>query len=193
LLDAALDEFIVHGFSGASIETIASTAGVGKSTIYRNYETKQGLLLAVASRRMRELGTRWSNLRFDIDDPEGTLYRIALMSYNEWSGKSLPIYRIIYTEAARLPDLARAVHDLTLTEAIWPVSAYFQQLQDRGYISVKNVAETASMFLTTAVGGARFLMVPSLLDDDARERLARDAVQSFLFGCATPQLPKQST
>lgn len=184
LLDVALEEFIAEGFSGASIETIASKAGVGKSTIYRNFTTKQGLLLAVASRRVFELGARWSELNFDINDPEGTLYQIALMSYREWSGKSLPIYRIIYTEATRLPDLARQVHDLTLHDAIWPVTDYFQKLQDIGFIQVKDVTEATSMFLTIAVGGARLLIIPSELDDDAKHHLAREAVQSFLYGYA---------
>lgn len=185
LLDVALDEFLQEGFGGANIETIARKAGVGKSTIYRNYNTKQGLLLAVAQRRMAELGARWCELSFDLDDPEGTLYQIAQMGFEEWSGKSLPIYRIIFTEATRLPKLARVVHDLSLTNAVWPVTDYFQQLQDRGTIAVRDVAEAVSTFLTIAVGGTRFLIMPSQLDGAARDQLARDAVQFFLHGCST--------
>lgn len=185
LLDVALDEFQAEGFGGANIETIARKAGVGKSTIYRNYKTKQGLLLAVAQRRMAELGARWCELSFDLDDPEGTLYQIAQMGFDEWSGKSLPIYRIIFTEATRLPELARVVHDLSLTNAVWPVTDYFQQLQDHGTIAVRDMAEAVSTFLTIAVGGTRFLIMPSQLDDAARDQLARDAVQFFLHGCST--------
>ena len=184
LLDVALEEFQAEGFGGANIETIARKAGVGKSTIYRNYKTKQGLLLAVAQRRMAELGARWCEIAFDPEDAEGTLYRIARIGFEEWSGKSLPIYRIIYTEATRLPELARVVHDLSLTNAVWPVKDYFQLLQDRGTITVRDVAEAVSTFLTIAVGGTRFLIMPSQLDADARDQLARDAVQFFLYGCA---------
>lgn len=185
LLDVAVDEFQAEGFGGANIETIARKAGVGKSTIYRNYKTKQGLLLAVAQRRMAELGARWCELLFDPEDPEDTLYRIALIGFEEWSGKSLPIYRIIYTEATRLPELAQVVYDLSLTNAVWPVRNYFQQLQDRGTISVRDVTEAVSIFLTIAVGGTRFLIMPSALDAHARDQLARDAVQFFLHGCGT--------
>lgn len=185
LLDVALDEFQAEGFGGANIESIARKARVGKSTIYRNYKTKQGLLLAVAQRRMAELGARWCEIAFDPEDPDGTLFRIAQIGFEEWSGKSLPIYRIIFAEATRLPELARVVHDLSITNAVWPVTDYFQQLQDRGTIAVRDVADAVSTFLTIAVGGTRFLIMPSQLDDAVRDQLARDAVQFFLHGCST--------
>lgn len=184
VLDVALNAFLAGGLNGANIETIAREAGVGKSTIYRKYESKQGLLLAVAARRMAELSRRWAAFRFDIDDPEGTLYRIALMSYREWSGKSLPIYRIIYTEAERLPEVARAVEQMTRQSAIRPVLDFFQQLQDRGVIAVRDVAEAASLFLVVAAGAMRSFLLPVELDEDARSQLARDAVQFFLHGYA---------
>lgn len=184
MLDIALEEFLAEGLNGANIETIARKAGVGKSTIYRKFANKQGLLLAVARRRMVELGERWSEVPFDIDDPEGTLYRIALVSYREWSGKSLPIYRIVYTEAERMPEIARAVDAMTRQSAIRPILDFFQQLQDRGVIEVEDVAEAASLFLVVAAGALRSFLIPVELDDEARAKLARDAVQFFLYGYA---------
>lgn len=184
VLDVALEEFLAEGLNGANIETIARKAGVGKSTIYRKYETKQGLLLAVARRRMLELGERWATFAFDIDDPEGTLYRIALVSYREWSGKSLPVYRIIYTEAERMPEIARAVEEMTRESAIAPILDYFQQLKDKGIIDVRDVADAASLFLMIAAGALRSFMVPVELDEEARSRQAAEAVQFFLYGYA---------
>lgn len=184
VLDIALQDFLKEGLNGANIETIARKAGVGKSTIYRKYESKQGLLLAVAQRRMVELGERWAEFRFDIDDPEGTLYRIALVSYREWSGKSLPIYRIIYTEAERIPEIAQAVTAMSKQSAIGPILDYFQHLQDNGVIDVNDVAEAASLFLVVAAGALRSFFFPVELDDDGRAKLARDAVQFFLYGYA---------
>lgn len=184
MLDVALEAFLDEGLGGANIEAIARKAGVGKSTIYRKYASKQGLLLAVAQRRMRELGERWAEFPFDIADPEETLYRIALMSYREWSGKSLPIYRIIYTEAERMPEIARAVDEMSRQSAIGPVLDFFQQLQERKVIAVKDVAEAASLFLVVAAGAMRSFLIPIHLDDAARSQLARDTVQFFLYGYA---------
>ena len=180
----ALAEFLAEGLNGANIETIARKARVGKSTIYRKYESKQGLLLAVARRRMEELEQRWTAFPFDIDDPEGTLYRIALMSFREWSGKSLPIYRLVYTEAERMPEVARAVEAMNRQSAMRPVLDYFQKLQDRGVIEVKDVVEAASLFLVVSAGAIRSFLLPMVLDDEGRSQLARDAVQFFLHGYA---------
>lgn len=184
VLDVALEEFLTEGLNGANIESIARKAGVGKSTIYRKYVSKQGLLLAVAQRRMKELEKRWSDFAFDINDPEGTLYRIALMSYQEWSGKSLPIYRIIFTEAERIPDIARAVDEMSRQSAIRPVLDYFQQLHDHKFIEVPDVSEAVSLFLVVAAGAMRSFLISVELDEEARCQLAREAVQFFLYGYA---------
>jgi AcrR family transcriptional regulator len=44
ILRAALELFIEHGVAGASIEKIAKRAGVGKTSIYRRWSTREALL-----------------------------------------------------------------------------------------------------------------------------------------------------
>lgn len=46
ILDAAIDLFIEQGFEALSIEGVAARAGVGKTTIYRRWESKEDLLIA---------------------------------------------------------------------------------------------------------------------------------------------------
>lgn len=53
ILKAALALFLDHGVEGASIERIAKQAGVGKTTIYRRWSSKEELL-AQAIGRVRE-------------------------------------------------------------------------------------------------------------------------------------------
>ncbi|MGO4125059.1 TetR/AcrR family transcriptional regulator [Inquilinus sp. YAF38] len=53
ILKAALALFLDHGVEGASIERIAKRAGVGKTTIYRRWSSKEELL-AQAIGRVRE-------------------------------------------------------------------------------------------------------------------------------------------
>jgi len=53
ILKAALALFLDHGVEGASIERIARHAGVGKTTIYRRWSSKEELL-AQAIGRVRE-------------------------------------------------------------------------------------------------------------------------------------------
>jgi AcrR family transcriptional regulator len=44
ILSAALELFIEHGVAGASIEKIAKRAGVGKTSIYRRWSSREALL-----------------------------------------------------------------------------------------------------------------------------------------------------
>jgi predicted metal-dependent phosphotriesterase family hydrolase len=105
----------------------------------------------------------------------------------------LPIYRIVFAEADRLPELAQAVDDMGKHSAIRPVLDYFQQLQDRNIIAVRNVAEATSLFLVVAAGALRTFLISVELDEEGRSQMARDAVQFFLYGYANPKLSRQST
>ena len=50
VLEAALDELAERGWDQASVETIASRAGVHKTTVYRRWETKPALVAAAVQR-----------------------------------------------------------------------------------------------------------------------------------------------
>ena len=46
ILDAAIDLFVEEGYEGMSMEGVAARAGVGKTTIYRRWESKEDLIVA---------------------------------------------------------------------------------------------------------------------------------------------------
>lgn len=46
ILEATLDLFLEDGFDAMSIESVAERAGVGKSTIYRRWQSKEELVIA---------------------------------------------------------------------------------------------------------------------------------------------------
>ena len=54
MLDAALEEFAVHGLDGASTEAIAAKAGISQPYVFRLFGTKKELFMAVTSRCFRE-------------------------------------------------------------------------------------------------------------------------------------------
>jgi AcrR family transcriptional regulator len=45
ILDAALDLFVEQGYEAMSIEGVAARAGVGKTTIYRRWQSKEDLVI----------------------------------------------------------------------------------------------------------------------------------------------------
>lgn len=55
ILKAATDEFSRHGFEGTRIEAVANKAGIGKSTVYEYYPSKEELLHAVCTMVVEEV------------------------------------------------------------------------------------------------------------------------------------------
>jgi AcrR family transcriptional regulator len=75
VIAAAEQVFAEHGFE-AGIPEVAERAGVGKGTVYRNFETKDDLVAAILIRRMTRLDQDILEA-LESDDP-GTAFRDAL-------------------------------------------------------------------------------------------------------------------
>src|SRR6266567_7157317 len=57
ILDAALAEYLAHGFRRTSVDDIARRAGLGRATVYRRFATRDELVNAVLTRECRRLFT----------------------------------------------------------------------------------------------------------------------------------------
>jgi AcrR family transcriptional regulator len=55
ILVAARDSFLEHGFESVSMDLVASTAGVGKATIYSHFGSKVDLFRAIVEKTSREI------------------------------------------------------------------------------------------------------------------------------------------
>ncbi|MBL8267453.1 TetR/AcrR family transcriptional regulator [Steroidobacter sp.] len=69
LLDAARELFLAQGTS-APLDLIATRAGVGRATLFRNFPDRQALLDALLDRSLDQFETRAQSLR---DDPDALL------------------------------------------------------------------------------------------------------------------------
>jgi AcrR family transcriptional regulator len=56
MLDAALEQFVEHGYRGTSMESIADAAGVSKPVVYECYPSKEKLFRALLEREEKRLG-----------------------------------------------------------------------------------------------------------------------------------------
>ncbi len=55
ILTAALDLFAVHGVSGTSLQMIADAVGVTKAAVYRQFKTKDEIVIAVSEMQLARL------------------------------------------------------------------------------------------------------------------------------------------
>jgi AcrR family transcriptional regulator len=106
---AALELFLVHGYEGTTIDSIARAAGTTKASLYARFDTKESLFISVV---------RWAIGRPDwpIDEPdppdlgdlEGALRAIAETAlHRALHPDMVALTRIAVAQAGRFPDLAR--------------------------------------------------------------------------------------
>ncbi|MDD4053158.1 MAG: TetR/AcrR family transcriptional regulator [candidate division Zixibacteria bacterium] len=96
ILEAAVDEFIEYGFSGARVDRIAVRAGINKAMIYYYFSSKEKLYQAVIDEHINRLGEEVQLKIEEAADLEESLLAISR------------IYMKIMTQNARyLPILLR--------------------------------------------------------------------------------------
>ena len=76
IIDAALEEYGEHGWSGFTMDGVARRAGVGKSTVYLRWQDKDTLLTDAVGTASNELGAvDTGSLRGDLCELAGNIFR----------------------------------------------------------------------------------------------------------------------
>ncbi len=123
LLSSAFDVFLIHGFSGTSLDDIARAAHVAKRTIYEQFGGKEGLFAAAVERAATSLVSRFpkadrvsGELATDLEQIGCAVLEFVLQP------KSLAIYRLVAGEAERQPRLAQQFYEKGPARAVASVA-----------------------------------------------------------------------
>jgi AcrR family transcriptional regulator len=130
ILDAALEEYGQHGWSGFTMDGVARRAGVGKSTVYLRWQDKDSLLTdAVATRTGALSAVDTGTLRGDLEELAGNLFRHYLEAAG-WAS-----LRIVMDGAGATRPLGQFVDAVTAvqTDYMEPIAA---RAIERGEIDV---------------------------------------------------------
>lgn len=111
VLQAARRVFLMHGFSAATTDMIQREAGVSKSTVYAHYPSKEALFVAVVEAECAAVTQAVKRIRFRPGRLGETLTELA-RTYLDivLSPDGLAFYRVVITEAPRMPDLGRTFY-----------------------------------------------------------------------------------
>ncbi|MFC5831886.1 TetR/AcrR family transcriptional regulator [Nonomuraea insulae] len=101
VLEATQDELVEHGFHGLTMDQVAARAGVGKTTVYRRWGTKAGLVADL----MNELANQ-SSAHADTGGIEADLYANALAVVEAISDRRLGVTFQAVIAAATSDDQA---------------------------------------------------------------------------------------
>ena len=167
LIGAATRVFLRDGYGGASIDKVASEAGVSTRTIYERFKNKADLLGAVISRLVdRDMATE---LATEGLEPRQALTVIGqIITGRACDPESAALFRIVATEAQRFPELAAKMRCSAKQRVDDAVARYFRKQVHRGTLMLADPERAASLFLQMVCAELHQCLLFGTADDMAK-------------------------
>jgi AcrR family transcriptional regulator len=193
ILDAARDVFFRDGFMAANLDEVAEKAGVAKGTLYRYFESKADLYVAV----LADNGTRFTQMMKDEagspnDSGVEVLQRISRFYFDYWTRhpEYFQIFWAIDNQAV-IGDLPQSVVDEVARlwgESLSVLDGVLARAVSEGHLVECDTWEVANILWTTANAliQANFTQSRRELRRLPLDRVYDDAIRYILLGLATP-------
>jgi AcrR family transcriptional regulator len=184
IMEAARNHFYLHGLERASVDAIATEAGVSKMTIYSNFGSKEGLFEAVVKDRTdRVMGGSAGVESLDPMQPHQALLAVgeqflALTREEHSLGK----FRSLYGAASAQPEACHAFYRQGADRLIGELAVYLRRANDAGTLKVENTRLAADLFLAMFLGDGyiRGMLMLEVPDERENRALLREIVRVFL-------------
>jgi AcrR family transcriptional regulator len=188
LISAATRVFLREGYGHASIDKVASEAGVSTRTIYERYKNKADLLVAVITRLVNRDVTTVATAELDRLDPKDALTAIAQTMMNRARDpEAAALFRIVATEAFRFPELAAKMRENGKLRWESAIADYFRGQVERGTLNLACPDRAAALFMHMICGELRecalFDSADAIAHIDFTPHL-KHAIDIFLYGAA---------
>ncbi|MBK1989140.1 TetR/AcrR family transcriptional regulator [Sphaerospermopsis aphanizomenoides BCCUSP55] len=153
ILAGAMQEFLVHGYSAATMDRVTEAAGVSKTTIYSYFQDKEGLFTALIEGLARKKYLAVFNPQdpqFLEGEPEIVLRRIAnnILDNITCSQELLSFVRLIIAESGRFPSLAQVFVRNVDKNGLDTITEYFSAHPE---LQLPDAQVAARIFLGTLV------------------------------------------
>jgi AcrR family transcriptional regulator len=182
LLDHTLEQFMAVGYRAATMDGIAASFGASKSTIYRRYGSKAGLLRAAMERGVPLLLDPLTQVSTDARrSPRSVLrdYGAIIQAYHA-DPSIRAMWRAVSEAREELGEMLDAVVDQQ-DRALAPIADYLAAMAHSGKIAVANPRAAAACFGALTSGGlASFLGEPPR--ESERSAALEIALTLFLDG-----------
>lgn len=186
IVAAALEEFNLRGFAGASMARIAKGAGVSRATLYLYFENKEALFLAVAEAAMAGF-TRDAARKVELDDhtTEETLRALFRQFYAMMtSTKNSALMRILISEGPSMPGLVQAYHEQILRNGRQLLERIIARGLERGELRPCPATRIPQLLIAPAMFFAIHSMVFGELETLDEEAFAEGHLDIIMRGIA---------
>lgn len=179
ILAAAQQCFIESGFHAASMASIAETAGMSAGLMYRYFENKNAIVLAIIERQLRDAHESLSR-----QNPASDLAADLFALFRGWQARdpsvmNAALYLEMSAEGTRDPQVAAAVRaaDAQLHEDL---KAWIARPRGQGGLGLS--ADKAAARAIVLQSFARGLAVNAVRNPGLDPALVRRAIDDFVRG-----------
>jgi TetR/AcrR family transcriptional regulator, mexJK operon transcriptional repressor len=190
MMEAATAVFIAKGYDGASMEEIATRAGVSKQTLYKHFADKDRLfeeIVLSTTGRVDAVVALVAETLGDAGDLGSELRNLAgrLLS-TLMAPELLRLRRLVIANAERAPKLGRSWYAQGFGRVLETLAASFAALSANGQLRAPDPRLAAThfvgMLLWIPVNEAMFTGETRPMSAAELDRLADGAVAAFLAG-----------
>ncbi|NEQ46980.1 MAG: TetR/AcrR family transcriptional regulator [Leptolyngbya sp. SIOISBB] len=186
ILEGAFQVFVAQGYTAASMDRIAATAGVSKSTLYSNFQDKEGLFLALIQEMTHTSRQTVFTLLSESDlqaPPQEVLRQIATCMLDNFAQNQplLTLMRLVIGESDRFPEVAKKFVMEIKKPMLEQLTLY---LSSQPQLKLSDPAVTARVFSGALV---HYLIVQKLLHGDEVLPLERDRMVDGLVNLIAAQ------
>lgn len=153
-LAAAEEAFAAQGFHGASLSSMARSAGLSNPGLIHHYPTKAALYLALLDQVGGEICERVATALADVTGPRERL-RALMAALAAWTIERPPAVRLILRELIDNMGRVDAAQTLPLTPLVSTLAREFSAAQDAGLLP----PGPPLAFLTQVLGTLAYALV----------------------------------
>jgi AcrR family transcriptional regulator len=155
ILCAARSCFVDSGFNAASMATIAETAGISPGLIYRYFENKNAIILAIIEQQLTESRRRIRELHSSENLAERIVDYLAEPKTEENKLMDAGLYLEITAQATRDPQIAKALQRYDATVCSELSDWLCRSIEEGGYGLPRPIAPSRALMLLCLIEGVK--------------------------------------
>jgi AcrR family transcriptional regulator len=156
IVRTALEAFLADGYAETSMSSVAAKVGGSKATLYNYFKSKEELFAAVVERKCEQI----RKLLNEAELEGGGGLKATLTNFGEHfvelllSDDSIGTFRLATAEAARFPEIGRAIYNSGVRQNQHRMTELLEHAQQAGRLrSDADVACAAEQFLDLCLTG----------------------------------------
>jgi AcrR family transcriptional regulator len=155
ILAAAQSCFVKSGFHAASMATIAETAGMSPGLIYRYFENKNAIILAIIEQQLTVARRRICQLRSSKNLPSRIVDFFDEKETCDENAMSTSLYLEISAEATRDPQIAEALRKFDVTVCAELADWLGRDRKEGGYGLPDDITPARALMLLCLIEGLK--------------------------------------